>query len=538
MVHAEAFFINRDYFSISDCMVNPANILEHVTTLEEYNRLIAKYRVHYGEVYYRGQSGEYSDITPSIARDDGYLENEGIIFNEVTMRPEFKNSDSSFKKLSIMQHNHIPTRLIDLSSDPLVALFFAVDDTEKKHPGRVYVYTEKGCDIDNKRVRALSFLATVQDYSLEDICVEFACELGITIAPDEFLSLIGEPVLIKHSHELEGSNIRLGNQKGTFIICNNVIKDGKILRKLDSIKSIKPAVVINIPFAYKKQIKEQLETLHNVNELRMFPELPTVGHYIKEKYKRNNFFPDSKYGIIERKNVSIAGAKRISFVISLVPPLTINQIQEVAKDLIGKHSREYDVIWVYVAENSDDYIMRNWIFSAQWINPKLDDKFKPMPFKIDHGKGYYFGEHTHWSSLKEYSKNIFDCDKTLFICHQWVYNEILPIYQELETADKNYDRDILISLIEKHHKALQRAKKRIGAFGKSHNKEFVKFLEYYYLAIVQLNNLITIVENKNYNEDHLRANIKISLKVAKEKIKLIEKENKKWREELHLTDFE
>lgn len=532
------FFIYMDYFVTNDLMLNSTDIPEQVTTLEEYCTIVEAYSANNDEVYYRGQSGEYHDITPSIARDDGYLEKESQIFSEVAMRPEFKNLDSPLEKLSLMQHNHIPTRLVDVSKNPLVALYFAVENTEKKHPGRVYIYTEKGYDIDDKRVKALSFLATIQDYSLDDICRRFSNELGEPITPKEFLLLIKEPVLIKHSYELESSNLRLGHQKGTFIICNNVIKNGKILRKLDSLKSIKPTVVINIPYEYKKQIKNQLEKSSDINELKIYPELPTVGSYIKDKYRMNNFSPDGRYSILEKKDVSIAVAKRISFVISLLSDLEIEQIRIVTRDLIAKYKQEYDVIWVYVAKTSDDYIMRNWILSAQWINPGLDDKFKPIPFKNDYGDGHYFGDHAYWSFLNEYLRKEFDSDKTLFICHEWLYNTIHPIYQELETENKNYVKESMLTSIEKHKKTLQKTEKIIRTLGMSHSTKFNDFLANYNSAVIYMNNLIIIAGNKRYNDNNLRLNIKSTLEHAKKRLDIIKKEKKKWREELHLTDLE
>ena len=80
------------------------------------------------EIFYRGENKFHESTIPSIFRED-FLKNEHNIFRELELRyPNiFDNTKSTIDKLSIMQHYRLPTRLLDFTTNPLLALYMAID---------------------------------------------------------------------------------------------------------------------------------------------------------------------------------------------------------------------------------------------------------------------------------------------------------------------------------------------------------------------------------------------------------------------------
>ena len=79
--------------------------------------------------YYRGQSVD-AKLIPSVLRDPSLRDKESEMYNDIiNARPEeFENCTCTFDKLVKMQHYGLPTRLLDISSNPLVALYMACSD--------------------------------------------------------------------------------------------------------------------------------------------------------------------------------------------------------------------------------------------------------------------------------------------------------------------------------------------------------------------------------------------------------------------------
>ena len=78
--------------------------------------------------YYRGQLAHW-DINPSLYREKMWVKKETELNASILCdRPnDFQNCKSSFDKLVKLKHYNQPSRLMDLTTNPLVALFFACD---------------------------------------------------------------------------------------------------------------------------------------------------------------------------------------------------------------------------------------------------------------------------------------------------------------------------------------------------------------------------------------------------------------------------
>lgn len=99
-----------------------------VTSVSDFIKKIVQRDKEAGtETFYRGHADASWSLTPSIFRTRRALENEHLLFRDMVVHTprSFSECKSALDYLVQMQHYGLPTRLLDVSTNPLVALYFS-----------------------------------------------------------------------------------------------------------------------------------------------------------------------------------------------------------------------------------------------------------------------------------------------------------------------------------------------------------------------------------------------------------------------------
>lgn len=114
-------------------------ITAEVGTIDELLQFVnGLYQKHGLRLWYRGEENANLTLVPSIQRSKKRIDSERYITNEFYIRarqilnnPPAKHNYAGW--VSLMQHYGMPTRMLDWSQSPLIAVFFAAE-TYKEGP--------------------------------------------------------------------------------------------------------------------------------------------------------------------------------------------------------------------------------------------------------------------------------------------------------------------------------------------------------------------------------------------------------------------
>lgn len=210
---------------------NTDNYYDHTTflvnSLSEFIQIVSKLALIVKNtpldiLLYRGMSNVEWRLIPSLLRLPAYkyeLEHN-LALDFISEEPKlFENSKNNFENLTKMQHFGIPTRLLDFSKNPLIALFYACSENFTKN-GRVVFTINRLHYFNNPLIENISSLY------LYDSIFNMSLDKWLQkISVSEYLyslylfgnsSLFVKPVYLDKRMEV---------QQSIFLIFHNYIRD-------------------------------------------------------------------------------------------------------------------------------------------------------------------------------------------------------------------------------------------------------------------------------------------------------------------------
>jgi hypothetical protein len=213
-------------------------ISKEFVSLSDFIKELGRKKDH--ERVFRGQANCEWSLLPSIARSNVKQKKEKKAFEEFQrIGNRFLSSKDCMETLVLAQHYRLKTRLLDWTTNPLVAIWFACKPQEKKD-GAIYVYYPKKSDENN----------------------------------------VTDPFEIKQPslYYPKMDNPRIIAQNGCLTL--HPYYEGEGFIPFENDEKINPKIIrFTIAHKKKKELRNELNAL-GINEMILFPELENLCRYL------------------------------------------------------------------------------------------------------------------------------------------------------------------------------------------------------------------------------------------------------------------
>ena len=291
---------------------------KEILSVDGYMREISKLNEQKSDInaqlFFRGQAVEHWDVKPSIFRNNMLSVEHYLMSEPLRQVPnEFTNLGDYFEIMEKYQHYGMCTRLLDVTTNPLVALYFACErhgeedymnpdskEEERRCPQGVVYFKEVSMPVkyNDLAVKVISKLASydLRDDTTIKLVVQNLYEDGVISAKQkerwsdekgalEFVNLCQSVCTVLPIM----NNDRLIRQSGAFLLpgkFNVLSREGKLQDAVVSKAECNLREEFDKTFLFvadenKEAIRTELEHC-NISEANLFPELEYQLRYIRK----------------------------------------------------------------------------------------------------------------------------------------------------------------------------------------------------------------------------------------------------------------